>query len=485
MRPSCRIVLRLSAACLLAAGLAAPSRIAEACHTYDHAQHLRGVGIGVPEEVMQKLKAIPVDFEPIVSPALGATPCVGGMADIYPCENVDLLAFVPLASMGGAPGDPGCPSQNSCSGNDLWGWTDPVTGVEWALMGRTNGTAFISLEDPTAPVYVGNLPTQTGSSSWRDIKVFDNHAFIVSDNNGAHGIQVFDLTVLRTIISPPVTFNPATDLAAHYTGLGEAHNIAINEDTGFAYAVGDPASCGGGGLHMVDINDPANPTFAGCYSGDGYTHDVQCVVYQGIDEEHLGDEICFASNEDTLTIVDVTNKSAPALLSRNAYAGSGYTHQGWLTPDQRFFLVDDELDHGPGEPRRTYVWYLDDLEAPTLLGNYEATGLRAPAIDHNQYVLGDVAFQSNYRAGLSVLRIDDPATAGLTEVGYFDTYPDFDNPSFSGAWSNYPYFASGIVIVSDINRGLFVLQPNLPVNPIIFHDDFELGDPTAWSAVVP
>jgi choice-of-anchor B domain-containing protein len=236
---------------------------------------------------------------------------------------------------------------------------------------------------------------------------------------------------------------------------------------------------------MVDINDPANPTFAGCYSGDGYTHDVQCVVYQGIDAEHAGDEICFASNEDTLTIVDVTDKGAPALLSRTGYAGSGYTHQGWLSPDQRFFLVDDELDHGPGEPRRTYVWYLDDLEAPTLLGNYEATGLRAPAIDHNQYVLGDVAFQSNYRAGLSVLRIDDPATAGLTEVGYFDTYPDFDNPSFSGAWSNYPYFASGILIVSDINRGLFVLQPNLPVNPIIFHDDFELGDPTAWSAVVP
>ena len=473
MRPSCRIVLRLSAACLLAAA-AVPSRLAEACHTYDHAQHLRGVGIGVPEEVMQKLKAIPVDFEPIASPALGATPCVGGMADVYPCENVDLLAFVPLENMGDG------------SGNDIWGWTDPETGVEWALMGRTNGTAFVSLEDPTDPVYVGNLPSQTGNSStWRDIKVFDDHAFIVADGFNGHGIQIFDLTVLRTITTPPATFNPATDLTAYYNGIGSAHNIAINEDTGFAYAVGGD-TCDGG-LHMVNINDPANPTPAGCYSTDGYTHDVQCVVYQGIDAEHVGDEVCFASNEDTLTIVDVTNKSAPALLSRNAYAGSGYTHQGWLTPDQRFFLVDDELDHtaGGSNPRKTYVWYLANLESPTLLGAYEATGTRAPAIDHNQYVVGDVAFQANYRAGLSVLRIDDPATAGLTEIGYFDTYPDFDNPSFSGAWSNYPYFASGIVIVSDINRGLFVLQPNLPVNPIIFHDDFELGDPTAWSAVVP
>jgi choice-of-anchor B domain-containing protein len=472
MRATRWCVLRLFAVCLLAAGLGLPPRVAEACHTYDHAHYLHGIGIGVPEEVMEKLKAIPVDFEPIASPALGATPCVGGMADIYPCENVDLLAFVPLPSMGAG------------NGNDLWGWTDPVTGTEWALMGRTNGTAFISLEDPTAPVYVGNLPTQTGNSSWRDIKVFDDHAFIVSDNNGAHGIQVFDLTVLRTIMSPPVTFNPATDLTAHYTGIGSAHNIAINEDTGFAYAVGSN-SCGGGGLHMVDINDPANPTFAGCYSGDGYTHDVQCVVYQGIDAEHVGDEVCFASNEDTLTIVDVTDKGAPALLSRNPYAGSGYTHQGWLSPDQRFFLVDDELDHGQGEPRRTYVWYLADLESPTLLGDYAATGTRSLAIDHNQYVRGDVAYQSNYAAGLSVLRIDDPATAGLTDIGFFDTRPEHDNAQFSGTWSNYPYFASGILIVSDINRGLFVLQPNLPVNPVIFHDGFELGDATAWTSIAP
>lgn len=467
MRAACRIVLRLSAVCLLAASFGLPTQVAEACHTYDHAHYLQGIGISVPDEVMRKLRAIPIDFEPIASPALGATPCAGGMAGIYPCENVDLLAFLPREDMGGG------------SGNDIWGWTDPVTGIEWALMGRTNGTAFVSLEDPTAPVYVANLPTQTGPSTWRDIKVFDDHAFIVSDANPGHGMQVFDLEILRTIANPPVTFDPATDLTAHYTGFSDAHNIAIDEDTGFAYAVGGE-TCNGG-LHMVDINDPANPTFAGCFSADGYTHDVQCVVYQGIDEEHAGDEICFASNEDSLTIVDVTNKPAPAMLSRNPYAGSGYTHQGWLTPDQRFFLVDDELDHGPGEPRRTYVWYLDDLESPTLLGDYEATGTRRLAIDHNQYVLGDLAYQSNYAAGLSVLRIDDPATAGLTDVGHFDTRPEHDNAQFSGTWSNYPYFASGIVIVSDINRGLFVLQPNPPANPVIFRDGFELGDLTAWS----
>ena len=464
-------VSRLLAAGLLAAG-AVPSQVAEACHTHDHAVYLQGIGIGVPEEVMRKLAQIPVDFTTTPSAPLGATPCAGGMADIYPCESVDLLALLPLASIGGG------------NGNDIWGWTDPVTGIEWALVGRTNGTAFVSLEDPTNPVYVANLPTQTGNSPWRDVKVYADHAFIVSDSNPSHGIQVLDLNVLRTITSPPVTFDTTTDHAARYTGLGSAHNIAINEDTGFAYAAGSSSALCSSGLHMVDIGDPANPTFAGCFSADGYTHDVQCVVYDGPDLDHAGDEICFASNEDTLTIVDVTNKSAPAQLSRNGYSGAGYTHQGWLTPDQRYFVIDDELDED-FHPRWTYVWDVADLEQPVLNGHYEAVGARAPAIDHNQYVAGEFAYQSNYAAGLSVLRIDDPTIAGMTEVGYFDTRPETNARSFQGTWSNYPYFASGILIVNDINRGLFVLQPNLPVDPVIFEDGFEDGDAGAWSGVVP
>jgi len=39
---------------------------------------------------------------------------------------------------------------------------------------------------------------------------------------------------------------------------------------------------------------------------------------------------------------------------------------------------------------------------------------------------------------------------------YFDTYPEDDNPSFNGLWNNYPYFASGTIIGSDIEKGLFV-----------------------------
>ncbi len=208
---------------------------------------------------------------------------------------------------------------------------------------------------------------------------------------------------------------------------------------------------------MVNIQTPTSPSFSGCFSADGYTHDTQCVVYNGPDATYRGKEICFNSNEDTVTIVDVTRKSAPVMLSRTPYAGSAYTHQGWLTGDQQYFLVDDELDeqnfkHGT----RTRVFDVSDLDKPTLSGYFDSS---STAIDHNQYVKGSYTFQANYRSGLRILRIDNAATGSLSQVGYFDIYPSDDAAEFNGAWSNYPYFPSGVVVVSGIEQGLFVLRP--------------------------
>ena len=370
-----------------------------------------------------------------------AATCTGGQADIFSCDGVDLLGHLNLSEIGG--GD----------GNDLWGWTDPVTGAEIAIIGRTNGTAFVDVSDPQNPVYLGNLPSHSGTSSWRDIKTFADHAFVVADGQ-PHGIQVFDLTQLRGVTNPPVTFSAT----AHYDAIGNSHNIAINEATGFAYAVGSNACSGG--LYMVDVNTPTTPTFAGCFSADGYTHDAQCVIYSGPDSQHTGKEICFASNEDTLTIVDVTNKSTPVQLSRVDYTQPGnshYAHQGWLTEDQQYFVFDDEFDEmGQGHNTRTYVWDVSDLDAPTLNGFTDAAG---SSIDHNQYIRGNHTYQANYARGLRILELTDLPNAGLTEVGFFDTYPESDGNAFNGAWSTYPFFASGIVLVSDINRGLFILQP--------------------------
>ncbi len=388
------------------------------------------------EAFMQRFAA---DSQPPENRApMAYTPCVGGFAGTYPCSNVDLLAYLPLASIGGG------------NGNDIWGWTDPLTNKEYALMGRTNGTGFVDISDPVNPIYLGNLPTHTSSTIWRDIKVYNDYAFIVSEASG-HGMQVFDLTRLRDVPTPPTTFTED----AHYNQFGNAHNIAINEDTGYAYAVGT-STCSGG-LHMVNIQNPLNPSNAGCFSSDGYTHDTQCVVYNGPDTTYQGHEICFSSNEDSVTIVDVTIKTFPVQLFRFTYSGSAYTHQGWLTEDQVYFLFDDELDEQSfGHNTRTRILNVSDLNAPTLVGFYDAP---VPAIDHNLYTRGNYAFEANYRSGLRIVDLTNVSIGSLFQEAFFDIYPSSDSASFNGAWSVYPYFDSGVVVVSGIEQGLFVLQP--------------------------
>lgn len=389
--------------------------------------------------------------------AMSNVPCVGGMAGPFPCRNINLAAFLPTSDLGGG------------TVNDLWGWTDPSSGKEYAIVGRSSGTAFVDLSDPYHPIYLGTLPTHSIDSLWRGMKVYANHAFIISEAAN-HGMQVFNLARLRNVVSPPVIFTED----AHYGGFLRAHNIAINEETGFAYAAGSQDTCQKG-LHMVDVRNPVAPVFAGCVGEDGYTHDTQCVRYHGPDATYQGREICFSSNEDTLTIVDVTNKSSPVQLSRTTYTGVGYTHQGWLTENHGYFLVDDEFDERNSyfgdeiiNPETvhttTYIWNVANLDAPSMTGVYRGP---STSIDHNQYIRGNRSYQSNYRSGLRILDISNIDSASLTEVAFFDVYSLDDLPQFNGAWSNYPFFASGIVIVGGIEQGLFVLIPTRTGPPIL------------------
>jgi choice-of-anchor B domain-containing protein len=383
----------------------------------------------------------------------GKVECRSGMAAGFDCESVDLQAFLPVQAIGGGRG---------ARVNDIWGWTDPETGREYALVGRVDGTAFVDVTDPVNPIYLGSLPLTAGAqpSIWRDIKVHKDHAFIVADNAGEHGMQVFDLTQLRAVRAPPVTFAET----ALYRGIHSAHNIVINEETGFAYTVGNGGggeTCGGGS-HMVNIQDPKNPTFAGCFAhantgrrGTGYTHDSQCVTYRGPDAEHQGREICFASNETALSIADVTDKANPRPLASAAYPNVAYSHQGWLTDDHRYFYMDDEGDESAGTAptTRTLIWDVSDLDDPVLVKEHFGT---TGATDHNLYIKGRYMYQSNYLSGLRVLDISD--VANPVEVAYFDTVPyGENNAEMSGSWSNYPFFKSGTIVVTSMREGLFVL----------------------------
>lgn len=419
-------------------------------------------------------------------------PCEDGQALNYECSNVDLFAHLNIYELSGV--------QGGVFLNDIWGWTDPETEKEYALVGLTNGVSFVDISEPAEPVVVARLPESnlrskyksilpteypacnlglgaterskaiSQGSSWRDIKVYKNHAFVVSDNQ-PHGMQVLDLTKLRDYNNEVMTLQHD----ALYDRLSSAHNIVINESTGFAYATGVTQAevCGSrdaSGLHMIDIRDPKNPSYAGCYIeprtletpntiAPGYVHDAQCIIYDGPDSDYTENEICFNSAEGNVLISDVSQKNDPKTISLKEHAEMQYSHQGWLTEDRAYFLMNDELDErNLMRNTKTYIWNVQDLDDPKFIGYYQHQTF---SIDHNLYVKGEHVYQANYNAGLQIMDISNVANGELERVAYFDTQPTSDASTFTGTWSNYPYFESGMVVLSDIESGLFVVKPRL------------------------
>ena len=393
-------------------------------------------------ELPQIIDDIPLEPNPIQSVIdLSGTPCDNGMAGIYPCQGYDLLAKISLETFG------------SEAANDNWGWVDHESGKEYVLSGLDDGTAFIDVSDPKNPIFLGKLPTATTVSPWRDIKVYENHAFIVSEAP-EHGLQVFDLTRLRLIDEFQIFTSDA-----RLTDFGNAHNIWINQESGYAYVFGSELYQGG--PLFINITNPINPQVEGGYADDSYTHDAHIVNYDGPDNQYKGREILFGSNSDggennKIIIVDITDKSNPIRINSITYTNGGYTHQGFLSEDHRYFFLGDELDELQyGAPTQTRIFDLTSLSNPTLHVNYFG-GVNA--IDHNGYVKGNKFYLASYTAGLRVLDISQVQNKSVKEIGFFDTYPSNNNPKFNGVWSIYPFFESGIIAINDIDSGLFLVK---------------------------
>ena len=384
----------------------------------------------------------------------------------FPSLDMDLMGYVSLEEM-------------SISGvNDIWGWTDPNDSKEYVLLGASSGVCFLRLESGGVPHYMGHLQSHSSTSLWRDVKVLGNYAYIVSESPGS-GLQIFDLTELRNWDN---TQGPVEWLETSYaSGFSTAHNIAVHEESSTVYVLG--SNFQSGGVMIFNATDPLNPILTGVYGESGYFHDAQIVSYSGPDVDYQGHLILIAANESGMVVLNVTDPTDIYEISYSTYSNPHYAHQVWLSEDGAFALLGDELDELSNEVSgtRTVVWDMQNLDNPILVSEHISD---INTTDHNQYIVGELVYQSNYKGGLRVLNASEWASGVLTEVAYFDVYPENDAKGFLGTWSNYPYFDSGFIAVSSIDRGLFIVKQKVFEVQVI-DDSWCESDWVSYNVIVP
>jgi len=406
-----------------------------------------------------KEKQLLETYQKITSKPEGSETCTAGKAGTYDCQNIDMLSHMPLAEF----------SSNPSSANDIWGFTDLNDDREYALIGLRNGTAVVDVTDPSAPTEVGTI--SGNGSVWRDIKVYqcqddtsgDYQAWAYVTTETSQGLQVINLNNLPDSVNLETTVSEfSTAHNVYLANVDYTTNAALTDMEPFIYVAGSNRS--GGAYRVFSLADPSKPNLLTTPPvGTGYVHDATTMVITDSRTDqctagHNPCELLIDFNESSVDIWDMTDKTTPSQISSTPYSGAHYTHSGWWSADKNFIFIQDELDEqslGLNTTLRTLD--ISDLANPTISGTWTGPD---QSIDHNGFTKGNRYYMSNYRSGLTVLDVTDPNDISM--AGFFDTYvvPSENSPHFDGAWGTYPYLASGNLLVSDINYGLFVLKDN-------------------------
>ena len=324
--------------------------------------------------------------------------------------------------------------------SDCWGYVDE-TGIEYALVGTTKGLSILNISNPAAPVEVAWIPGI--ESRWRDIQVWEDHAYVTNEDGG--GLLIVDLSPLPFSDVLPVTsyHGPDSNLELYWT---TAHSIFIDSE-GYAYVCG--ADRLSGGIIILDVHtDPMHPMEVGRFE-HWYCHDafVQgdilygAHIYQGI-----------------LSVIDITNRSNPVLVNTQMTPDS-FTHSVSVTSNNEYAVTADETAgswltlYNVSDPENL-------IETDRIRSSSSNNG-----IPHNPFILNDELIVSSYYThGITVHDMSRPHN--LVEIANYDTNP-LETGTFNGSWGVYPFFPSGLFIVSDIEEGLFILQPEI-ISPCYF-----------------
>lgn len=391
-------------------------------------------------------------------------PCQNGKsAAIYSCQRIRLQSRVALGRFSNRP--------NTAS--NLWGYVDPDDGREYALLGLSNATAVIDVTIPEKPRIVGTV--RALESLWREVKAYsifnektkrwDGYAYVTTES--PQGLQIINLSQLPSGIS--LVRSDRDIITAHTLLISNVDFVsgkAIQGLTPYLYTAGanrnvlsakhEPGP--GRGLTVFSLKDPKNLRIVGSYDTT-YVHDVyietltdnrakQCA------KGHSPCEVVFAWTGSDFRIIDFTNKHSPVVLSTLNYPGLGFAHSGWISRTKQWLFSFDELDELENAATTSIRSIrISDLRNPHARVSWHGN---TSAVEHNGFVVGNKLYVSHYTRGLAVFDVTNPTR--LKQIAFFDTVPANDDSVFSGAWGVYPYLPSGNILISDTQRGLFVLK---------------------------
>ncbi|MBP6402407.1 MAG: choice-of-anchor B family protein [Bacteroidia bacterium] len=325
-----------------------------------------------------------------------------------------------------------------------YGWVNPNDGREYGIIGSTSGTYIIEVSDPSNLVQRDYVPGRHVDCIWHEFKTYGNYLYIISDDGGNNSLQIADLSFLPDSVA--IVYD-GTSVFTH------AHTLYVEGDKMYVASVSKP-----GDYSSMNVYSLANPTLPVLlrrldqdYPVINQVHDMFVVndtVYAscGYDGLHI-----YKFDETTITFQEIGNLTS--------YPDQGYNHSSYLSTDHSTLYMCDEVPDGMA----IKVVDVTDVANPAVATTFSSNAGNTP---HNPYVQDNLLVMANYQDGIYIYDITTPTSPALQ--GFFDTHPQntpgtYPSPAYAGAWAAYTNLPSGVILASDMQYGLFVLD----ISPIL------------------
>jgi choice-of-anchor B domain-containing protein len=328
--------------------------------------------------------------------------------------------------------------------SDFIGWTHPVSGKEFIIMGSVDSTYFFDVSDPAN---IRKCASYTGLNRVinRDYDVYKNYVYCVSDNGPSGALQIFDLQYL-----PDSVHLVLQDSSI----VSRVHSLFVDSISQRLYfhAASKTFTQFGDSIVRYDmlilsLQDPENPVVI------GELKDLRC---GRVHEAYYRNDTAYCSCEYRgLHVFNVHQPDSILYIGGISppYPYNGYNHTSWVNDEGTFLAFTDELPTGLPLKVFSIAPNKKDIDFATTFNSHPG------ATPHNLYWIGNKLWTSAYEDGMVLWDMSDPYNPRIE--AFYDTYPQNANgvySGFTGCWAVYPFFKSGNIAASDMHNGLFMLQ---------------------------